>query len=275
MHKIRPLRARALRAETLETEKTKKDKVVGPPPISVRGAVVLPIAGEPASPATDGTGANLVLRTKKPASAGLLDRKRVLHVGSGVRLPKNLHAIFKNHHWQEIRCDIDESTKPDIIASIADLGRNVENASCDAIWASHVLEHLSRHQVPLALREFRRVLTPTGFVLIRLPDLEQVAQLIVEGRINDVIYTSAAGPITPLDMLYGHDASITRGHQSMRHGTGFTEDLLAQDMVAAGFAEVRTARTKTYEVWAAAFMQDANVEILLDELARSGADLRC
>jgi hypothetical protein len=240
----------------------------------VQREAVIPVARDVAGRASERPGENFVLRTKKPSGAGIVDRKRVLHVGSGARSSKSLYAIFKNHNWQEIRCDIDETTKPDIVASIADLHRNVEDASCDAIWASHVLEHLSRHQVPTALREFRRILTPTGFALIRSPDLEQVAQLIVDGRINDVIYTSAAGPITPLDMLYGHDASITRGHQSMRHGTGFTEDLLAKDLLAAGFAEARVTRTKTYEVWAAAFMPDANVGVLLDELARSGADLR-
>jgi hypothetical protein len=161
------------------------------------------------------------------------------------------------------------------VTSIVDMKPFVANASCEAIWASHVLEHLSRQQVPRALSEFRRVLAPTGFALIRSPDVETVAQFILDGRIADVIYTSAAGPITPLDMLYGHDASIARGNQSMRHGTAFTESLLGQDLLRAGFSEVRTTRTTTYEVWAAAFMEEANVDGLLNRLAQSGIDLRC
>ncbi len=90
----------------------------------------------------------------------------------------------------------------------------------------------------------------------------------------DVIYTSAAGPITPLDMIYGHNASIARGNQAMRHGTAFTQELLGRDLLDAGFAEVRTTRTKTYEVWAAGFMPEADTGKLIDELARSGVDLK-
>src|SRR5665213_540831 len=35
-------------------------------------------------------------------------------------------------------------------------------------------------------------------------------------------YTSPAGPITPLDMLFGHSDSIASGHLYMAHKTGFT-----------------------------------------------------
>jgi SAM-dependent methyltransferase len=199
---------------------------------------------------------------------------RVLHVGSGIESPTRLHSIFKNPQWQEIRIDIDDDAKPDIAASVADMQPWIDDESCDAIWASHVLEHLARHEVASALREFRRVLTPSGFALIRSPDVEVVAQFIIEGRIDDVIYTSPAGPITPLDMLYGHGASIARGHRAMRHGTAFTQDSLAQDLLSAGFPEVRTTRTETYEVWAAAFMPAADVTGILDDLAKTGMDLR-
>lgn len=199
---------------------------------------------------------------------------RVLHVGCSSNSPSRLHAAFKNPRWQEIRLDVDDAQHPDITASIVDMKNWVDDASCDAIWASHILEHLSRHEVAPALTEFVRVLTPTGFALIRCPDVETVAQFIVDGRIDDVIYTSPAGPITPLDMLYGHGASIERGNHAMRHGTAFTEDLMARELLKSGFPEVRTTRTKTYEVWAAAFMPAADVAGTLGSLARLGLDLR-
>jgi SAM-dependent methyltransferase len=199
---------------------------------------------------------------------------RVLHVGCSSPSPARLHGIFRTPAWQEIRLDVDAAQRPDITASIVDMKDWVEDASCDAIWSSHIIEHLARHEVAPALREFRRVLTPTGFALIRCPDIEIVAQFIVEGRIDDVIYTSPAGPITPIDMLYGHGAAIERGNNAMRHGTAFTQDLLGRDLAQAGFAEVRTTRTKTFEVWAAAFMPAADVSGILDNLARLGLDLR-
>jgi ubiquinone/menaquinone biosynthesis C-methylase UbiE len=182
--------------------------------------------------------------------------------------------MFKGADWQEIRLDIDRATQPDIVASATDLGGQVEDQSCDAIWSSHTLEHLCRHEVQCALREFHRVLAPAGFVLIRCPDAEEIARFVIEGRIDETIYTSPAGPVTPLDMLYGHGGSIEGGNQFMRHGTAFTQDLLARDLLAADFAEVRTRRPGNYEVWAAAFMPSADIDQILGDLAKAGLDLR-
>src|SRR4051794_945357 len=90
------------------------------------------------------------------------DVPNILHVGCGARSPARLHEFFKRSAWNEIRCDIDPANQPEIVASITDLRGSVDDASCDAIWASHIVEHLARHEVPLALSEFFRVLTPTG-----------------------------------------------------------------------------------------------------------------
>ena len=215
-----------------------------------------------------------VVARKRMAANGARTSLRVLHVGCGRNSPAALHSVFKDGEWEEIRLDIDGALRPDIIASAADLRGRVEDESCDAIWSSHTLEHLGRHEVHQALSEFHRVLTPTGFALIRCPDAEVVAEMIVGGRIDDAVYTSAAGPITPLDMLYGHGASVARGNQFMRHGTAFTENLLARDLLAAGFAEVRTTRPGNYEIWAAAFMPEADAEPILRAVAKSGIDLR-
>jgi SAM-dependent methyltransferase len=196
----------------------------------------------------------------------------ILHVGCGARSPARLHEFFRRSPWNEIRCDIDPANQPEILASITDLRGSVDDASCDAIWASHIVEHLARHEVPQALSEFVRVLLPSGFALIRSPDIEAVAQFILDGRINDVIYTSSAGPITPLDMIYGHGAAIAQHRTAMRHGTALTQELLGEDLLAAGFSEVRTKRTQTYEVWAVAFMPEADMEATLDRLTQTGID---
>jgi SAM-dependent methyltransferase len=202
------------------------------------------------------------------------DVPTILHVGCGSKSPARLHEFFRRSAWNEVRCDIDPDNQPEIVASITNLRGHVDDGSCDAVWASHIIEHLARHEVPQALSEFVRILSPSGFALIRSPDIEIVAQFIVEGRINDVIYTSSAGPITPLDMIYGHGAAIAQQKTAMRHGTAFTQELLGNDLLAAGFSEVRTTRTRTYEVWAVAFMPEADVESTLEGLAKSGIDFR-
>lgn len=128
----------------------------------------------------------------------------------------------------------------------------VETASFDAVWSAHNLEHLFAHEVPLALREFRRVLRPGGFALITLPDLQRAAELVAQDRLAEPAYVSPAGPIAPLDMLYGHGAAIAAGNHFMGHRTGFTARTLEAALVAARFDAVRVVRDDAYALWATA-----------------------
>lgn len=177
--------------------------------------------------------------------------KTLLHVGCGSAGPERLPDCFKASDWKEIRLDINPAHKPDIVASLTDMSA-VENASMDAVWSSHNLEHLEGFQIPQALAEIRRVLKPGGFALITLPNLEHIAQLIVEGKVDQVIYVSPAGPITPLDILFGHQASQEQGDYYMAHRTGFTAERLGRKLTEAGFAEVRVRQGNSFDLWAVA-----------------------
>src|SRR5580693_1430150 len=103
----------------------------------------------------------------QPTSSGT---RIVLHVGCGPADGQSLHQSFRGPEWREIRVDLDPDVKPDLVASITDL-KPIADGSVDAVWSSHNLEHLSAHEVPVALGEFFRVLAPAGVVLITLPDL--------------------------------------------------------------------------------------------------------
>jgi ubiquinone/menaquinone biosynthesis C-methylase UbiE len=126
----------------------------------------------------------------------------------------------------------------------------------DAVWSSHNLEHLQRHEVPLAFGEFIRVLKPHGLLLLTLPDLQQVAQLVVDDRLEDQAYQSPSGPVTALDMIFGHTASLARGNRFMAHRTGFTARTLHQALVEAGFVEVRLRVGACFDLWATAYKPD-------------------
>lgn len=119
----------------------------------------------------------------------------------------------------------------------------------DAVWSSHNLEHLYPHEVPLALGEFFRVLNPAGFLLITLPDLMQVAQLIVKNGLDATAYVSPAGPIAPVDILYGLRSALAKGNLFMAHKTGFTTTTLGKAMVQAGFRSVRVTQGKHVDLW--------------------------
>lgn len=192
-------------------------------------------------------------------------RPLLLHVGCGARNEARLPACLRGAHYREIRFDIDPDTAPDIVGSIADL-HALGDASIDAIYSSHNLEHLDAHAVPRALAEFKRVLRPDGFALITLPDLRAVARQIVADRLLEPLYASAAGPITPLDIVFGHQAALAAGRVHMAHRTGFTATTLGQALLRAGFAEVRVHEGRAWDLWALACMP-ATPCTVLDRLA--------
>ena len=183
-------------------------------------------------------------------------KKKVLHVGCGYPNPNKLHRAFRGDDWQEIRLDIDASAQPDVIADMRDLSQ-IEANSIDALWSSHNVEHLYPHDVIPTLAGFRRILKPDGVALITLPDLQQIAQLIADDKLDDPAYVSPAGPIAPLDMLYGFRPAMAQGNLFMAHRTGFTAKTLAQSILQAGFAMVSVQREQSaFNLWAIGFCSE-------------------
>jgi predicted SAM-dependent methyltransferase len=178
--------------------------------------------------------------------------KTVLNVGCGYPLRQKLHHHFHGPEWQEVRLDADPVVQPDIVCSMTDM-RPVAGASVDAVWSSHNLEHLHRHEVPLALGEFIRVLKPGGLLLVTLPDLQRVAEMVVADRLEHEAYISPSGPITPLDMIFGHTASLAHGRLLMAHKTGFTATTLERMLINAGFVDILLSRGHSFDLWASAY----------------------
>lgn len=175
-----------------------------------------------------------------------------LHVGCGHSRKAQTTAGFRSDAWDEVRLDIDPSVAPDVVGTLTDMAA-VATASVDAVFSSHNIEHLYPHEVPLALAEFKRVLKPGGFAVITCPDLQPVAALIADDRLTDTAYVSPAGPITPLDILFGHRASMQRGNLFMAHHCGFTRKVLAATLQAAGFGMVAArSRPEALDLWAVA-----------------------
>ncbi len=203
----------------------------------------------------------------------------VLNVGCGPRQPDKLAAVFREPGWRELRLDIDPAVEPDVVASLTDM-RAVADASCDAVWSSHNLEHLDAHQVPAALAEFRRVLKPQGFLLVTLPDLQAVAKVIADGNPDAVLMRTrmngAEGPpITALDILFGHDWWIERGRTFMAHRTGFTRQTLGRKLLAAGFGTVAVRPGPAFDLWAIAAVQPMRADLgLLDRAMGTGQPSR-
>src|SRR5262245_52198378 len=176
----------------------------------------------------------------------------LLHVGCGPANSAKLPAPFRGDNWREIRFDIDPAVRPDVTGTMTDMS-SFTDGSIDAIYSSHNLEHLYVQEVPLALREFVRVLKPSGFVLITCPDLQSIAALVADDKLVETAYISSAGPISPFDMIYGHRASLVKGNLHMAHRSGFTARLLAVTLREIGFGHVVVARDRqNFALWALA-----------------------
>ncbi len=175
----------------------------------------------------------------------------VLHVGCGRVDEMGLHESFLGPEWHEVRLDLDPDVEPDIVASITDMSP-VSDASVDAVYSHHNIEHVFAHEVSLVMAEFFRVLRPGGEVLLGTPDLQLVARTIASGRLEDPLYRSGAGRIMALDIVYGLRSDVADGREYMAHRTGFTRGTLARKLGAAGFVDIEVTRAFPFALWARA-----------------------
>lgn len=188
--------------------------------------------------------------------------KTFLHVGCGPKHKDQTTRGFAQADWRELRLDIDAGVAPDVVGTMTDMSA-VHDGSVQAVFSSHNIEHLYPHEVPVALAEFKRVISDGGFVVITCPDLKSVCALVAEDKLTEPAYTSPAGPIAPIDILYGHRPPMARGNLYMSHRCGFTQKVLAGTLQAAGFASVATiARPKAFDLWALATKSPCDEETL-------------
>jgi SAM-dependent methyltransferase len=180
----------------------------------------------------------------------MTNKKTLLHVGPSICTIRNTTAGFNDGQWIELRYDIDPSVQPDVIGSMTDMSA-VPSNSVDAIFSSHNIEHLYPHEVSITLAEFLRVLKPDGFVVLTCPDLQSVAKLIAEDKLDEAAYQSPAGPIAPLDILYGHRAAMARGNLYMAHRCGFTGKTLIQAFLNADFKRAIATHRESpcFDLW--------------------------
>lgn len=189
--------------------------------------------------------------------------KTLLNVGAGhpnssARIP----AAFRTQGWKELRLDIDPANEPDIIGTMLDMPA-VADASVDAIYSSHTIEHLYPDEIPTAMREFLRVLKPEGFAVITCPDLQAAAQMIADDNLMEVAYQSPGGAVTPFDIVYSHRKFTGRDKPFMAHHCGFTLKVLIGTLRSNGFASVAgKRRPAAFDLWVVASKSEMTDEAI-------------
>jgi SAM-dependent methyltransferase len=132
------------------------------------------------------------------------------------------------------RVEFDKQTKfGDVVK-----GLPIENGSCDAVYSSHVLEHLPRADVRVALDNTLRILRPGGVFRVVLPDLRFMSTEYLERRL------SADQFVTELHMGMANGGRRQRLFDALgnsRHLWMWDETSLSELLGAAGYVHVRRA----------------------------------
>ena len=170
--------------------------------------------------------------------------KTLLNVGCGMSNISQLRG-FNNDNWKEIRLDINNTVKPDIVGTLTDMSL-IETGSVDAVYSSYNLDHIYAHEVPIALKEFYRVLNEDGIAVVKCPDIQAICELIAQDKLLEFLYESDIGPVYPIDVIYGNRMQIQMGNNYMAKKVGFTYSVLNASLAEAGFKARYGGRMPNY-----------------------------
>ena len=146
------------------------------------------------------------------------------------RKDRNTKALS---YWNELRFYVDESVQPYLVGTMTDIS-SIHTESVDGVFLSHNIEHLYPQEIPV-LSEFLRVLKPDGFAVVTCPDLQAVCALVAEDKLKEPDCPSLAGPIAPLDILYGRRPEMARGNLYMAHRFRFIQNVLTEALQAIDY----------------------------------------
>jgi predicted SAM-dependent methyltransferase len=142
---------------------------------------------------------------------------RKLHIGGQVRAPG----------WEVL--DAIEHPAADHVGLASDLSR-FGDSTFEALYASHVVEHLDYHKELIAgLKEWNRVLVPGGTLYVSAPDLDTLAELFL---LRESL--SADDRFMVMRMMFGGHATPFDYHL-----VGLNEEFLHDFLVVAGFVDIK------------------------------------
>lgn len=168
---------------------------------------------------------------------------RILHAGAGgQKVPQEYFSAY-----EEVTLDIDPQCKPDMVGSMVDM-HFIPDATFDAVYTSHTLEHLYAHDVRRCITNFCRILKPGGILMVVVPDLEFVQPT------EEILYDSESGPISGLDMYYGHHAMVEE-NPYMAHHCGFTSDTMRTVLESCDFKIAKIICDNFYNLMAIAYKE--------------------
>jgi len=102
-------------------------------------------------------------------------------------------------------------------------------------------------------------------LLITIPDLQKICEFVVKDKLEETIYQSPAGHITPLDVIYGFRTAVARGNTFMAHKTGFSAETLGERLRCGGFCNIQVQR-RLFHLLAVAYKSHGNLQYKANEI---------
>lgn len=111
--------------------------------------------------------------------------------------------------------------------------RAIQYTDLEAIYASHIVEHISIEEVPKMLKHWYEVLAPGGKVIINVPDMEWLAREVITVERGEEASSEYFNTVDKLMyVIYGP------GEGFDQHKSGFTKGTLYQKLQEAGFKDI-------------------------------------
>jgi hypothetical protein len=143
----------------------------------------------------------------------------------------------------------------------------IDDEAYDAVFTAHTLERLYAHEVGAALTNISRVLKDDGYLVVTCADLQAACALVAEDKLLETAYDSPAGPVAPIDILYGFRPALAAGRTRHACKCGFTSRALMGTLGQAGFKAQWAARNPQTFTLVAIACKKEQPESYLRELA--------
>jgi predicted SAM-dependent methyltransferase len=143
-----------------------------------------------------------------------------LHLGCG---RKKIHGF--------VNVDACAEVEPDVIDDCSTLGSFRPN-SAELIYASHIIEHFKRTDLPKVLKRWNELLVRGGVLRIATPDLRAICEAY--------LYSGDAGKFQ--NLLCGDQKDEWNNHYIL-----FDEALLTKYLTEAGFVSIKRYDWRTTE----------------------------
>ena len=154
-------------------------------------------------------------------------------------------------------------------------GIPLPNESCEAIYASHVLEHLSLRDFRMALANTYRLLTSGGLFRLVVPDLEILARRYVESD----------DPAAASTFMEGTSLGVSERQKGLRglattwlgnssHLWMWDLKSISHELAAVGFADIRRCRLGDEPVFQDVEEEGRFVDALAVQCRKPGNEIR-